>query len=52
MFAPNLKFHHLLYVDTCITKLHKIIFPFESDVGFISLDDLLSINFLSVDAVL
>ena len=48
MFAPNLKLHHLLYAD--ITVIHKIIFPSGSDVGFISLDDLLSINFLSVDA--
>ena len=50
MFALNLKLHHLLYAD--ITKIHKIIFPFGSDVGFISLDNLLSINFLSVDAAL
>ena len=50
MFDPNLKLHHFLYAD--IRKIHKIIFPSGSDVGFISLDDLLSINFLSVDAAL
>ena len=50
MFAPNLKLHHLLYTD--ITKIYKIIFLFGSSVGFMSLDDLLSINFLSVDAAL
>ena len=50
VFDPNLKLHHFLYAD--ITVIHKIIFPSGSDVGFISLDDLLSINFLSVDAAL
>ena len=35
-----------------ITKIHKVIFPFGSIVGFMLLDDLLSINFLSVDAAL
>ena len=42
--------HHLLYAD--ITKIHKIIFLFGSYVVFMSLDDLLSISFLSVDAAL
>ena len=50
VFDPNLKLHHFLYAD--IRKIDKIIFPSGSDVGFISLDDLLSINFLSVDAAL
>ena len=35
-----------------MTKIHKVIFPFGSIIGFMSLDDLLSINFLSVDAAL
>ena len=50
VFTPNLKLHHLLFAH--ITKIHKIIFLFGSYVGFMSLDDLLSINFLSVDAAL
>ena len=33
-----------------MTKIHKVIFPFGSIIGFMSLDDLLSLNFLSVDA--
>ena len=35
-----------------MTKIHKVIFPFGSIIGFISLDDLLSINFSSVDVAL
>lgn len=42
VFAPNLKLHHLLYVEK--PKIHKVIFPFGSDVCFMLLDDLLSIN--------
>ena len=38
----------LLYED--ITKVHKVIFPFGSEAGSMSLDNLLSINFFSVDA--
>ena len=41
--------NHFLYAD--ITKIHKAIFPFGSDVGLMPLYNLLSINFLSVDAV-
>ena len=43
VFAPNLKLHHLLYVEK--TKIQKVIFPFGSDVCFMLLDDLLSMNF-------
>ena len=43
VFAPNLKLHHLLYVEK--TKIHKVIFPFGFDVWFMLLDDLLSFNF-------
>ena len=49
LFALNLKLHCLLHAD--ITKIHKVSFPFKSDVSFMSLDDLLSINFWTVDAV-
>ena len=48
--CPVCSLHHFLYAD--ITKIHKAIFPFESDVGLMLLYDLLSINFLSVDAAL
>ena len=42
VFALNLKLHHLLYVEK--TKIHKVIFPFGSDVCFMLLDNVLSIN--------
>lgn len=41
---------HLLYAG--ITKIHKFIFSFGFVVGFMSLNDRFSINFLSVEAAL